>query len=618
MKTVLNSQNFELSDTSSIFLDKYLERMKNFIEKNNIEIEVYEDIQERIAEIFSAEKLGNISDKVVINIVNEIWEPDEIFSELIEETHKISEEKSGNFKEYFSNQGKQLTRNSEKWIFFGICYGIAQRYNIDPLLIRLFFIFWIFLGWMTILLYIVLIFLLPNKKNDNIIIEKATKLKDNIIIQSKKVGKRIENIEKKQLTDFKNLVIENAKNIWYKIKIQKIRDKFSSNSNKNNKELDSDIQNNDKIINENIVNKSTKTKTQINNYPLSSHSDEIKEKIVYREIKPNIFIRFFRFIISVIKNILYFIFYWARFFLAFIIFVFAIPTLIAVLFTSGLIFSDIQVGNQALFEQVDFFFKIWIVWLLFSIFFWILGIFLKLLSSKIVANIFMINWLIWILIFAFIWGLGFFKTANEFTDIYTHTQILEIDTKDIRIQDLDTLSNWEGINWLSDITFIQTDNEKIIIEVTSIINRKNKKIADGIFEKLSPVSIINNNQLNLETYKSVSFTEVVPYSFLRKDIKIYLPKDANISLWLIDGNNIDNISNLYHWDTNNSYQYIWSLRQCENTNLIYDSELSGYKCISNNEVLNNQELDILSEQIVIDEIDDIINQELKNVEIIPQ
>jgi hypothetical protein len=72
MKIILNSLTFELSDTSFTFLEKYLERMKIFIEKNNIEIEVYEDIEERIAEIFSTGKTHKVSDKVVINIVNEI------------------------------------------------------------------------------------------------------------------------------------------------------------------------------------------------------------------------------------------------------------------------------------------------------------------------------------------------------------------------------------------------------------------------------------------------------------------------------------------------------------------------------------------------------------------
>jgi hypothetical protein len=103
MKIILNSQNFELSDTSFTFLEKYLERMKTFIEKNNIEIEVYEDIEERIAEIFSIEKTNKVSDKVVINIVNEIGEPDEIFSELIEEEKDSQQTTNNQFKNYFSN-----------------------------------------------------------------------------------------------------------------------------------------------------------------------------------------------------------------------------------------------------------------------------------------------------------------------------------------------------------------------------------------------------------------------------------------------------------------------------------------------------------------------------------
>jgi ribosome-associated translation inhibitor RaiA len=49
----INGQNYEISETSSVFLKKYLERMKSYIEINNIEIEVYEDIEERISEKFT-------------------------------------------------------------------------------------------------------------------------------------------------------------------------------------------------------------------------------------------------------------------------------------------------------------------------------------------------------------------------------------------------------------------------------------------------------------------------------------------------------------------------------------------------------------------------------------
>ena len=214
MKIILNSQNFELSDTSFTFLEKYLERMKTFIENNNIEIEVYEDIEERIAEVFSVEKTKKVSDKVVINIVNEIWELDEIFSELIEEDKDSQQNSTDQFKSYFSNNGKELTRNSKEGIFFWVCYGISKKYNFDALFVRLFFIFGTFLWGFTLLLYVALIFLLPNKldkKTDSVIIDKATQLKDSVVNHAKKAGEKIEKIEqidKKDLENFKDSIIK--------------------------------------------------------------------------------------------------------------------------------------------------------------------------------------------------------------------------------------------------------------------------------------------------------------------------------------------------------------------------------------------------------------------------
>jgi len=72
----INGQKFSLSESSEIFLYKYLNKMKTFMEKNDIEIEVYDDIEERISEKFN-EGIGSktkreVSDTVVIDIVNEI------------------------------------------------------------------------------------------------------------------------------------------------------------------------------------------------------------------------------------------------------------------------------------------------------------------------------------------------------------------------------------------------------------------------------------------------------------------------------------------------------------------------------------------------------------------
>jgi phage shock protein PspC (stress-responsive transcriptional regulator) len=605
MKILLNSQNFELSDTSFTFLEKYLERMKNFIEKNSIEIEVYEDIEERIAEIFSDEKSDKVSDKIVINIVNEIWEPDEIFSELIEETntnHEYSQSDSNNI---FSNNWEEFTRDSKEWIFFGVCYGISQRYKLDPLFVRLFFICGTFLWGFTLLLYVALIFLLPNrpsKKKEHLISDKAIEFKDSMINQAKKAWKKL---EKKDLENFKDTIVTKAKYLWDKIDIQKIKNKLSPSYN-SDKSVHNETESSRSKDLQNWTKKNEEITENIKTYSLNSHWDQIKEKIVYREVKANFIVRFFRFILSIIKNIILFIFHSGRYFLAFIILISAIPVLISVLFTSGLIFSDFTINNQVLFNQVDFFLKIGIVWLLFSIFFGIFGIFLKLLAGKTVANIFMINGLIGIFIFAFIGGLGFFTTANKFTNTYSNTQVINLETNDLHISESKSFANNDGINWLNDIEFIQTNNKNITIEIISTINRSTQIEADSIFWELNTIESNESNQLDLSIYKNVSFSSSVPYSFLRKDIKIYLPKGANITFGYLHGNNIKDISNLYYINNWWDYNKVWWIEQCSNKNLVFNIEKSAYIC-TNISIEN-------SSDTILEEIDIIIEKEIRKVD----
>lgn len=82
MQFNINGQIFELSETSVDFLKKYLQRIRKYIDQNNLESDLYQDIQERIAEKFS-ELSQPMSNKAVIDIVNEIGEPDEIFNDLL-------------------------------------------------------------------------------------------------------------------------------------------------------------------------------------------------------------------------------------------------------------------------------------------------------------------------------------------------------------------------------------------------------------------------------------------------------------------------------------------------------------------------------------------------------
>lgn len=181
----IGRSTYILSETSQIFLQKYLEKMKTYIEKNKIDTDVYTDIEERISERFDESLKKKVkkelSDRTIIEAVNEIWEPSEIFIDMwIEENEWKS--KQTDFKQYFSNKNEQITRNSKKGIIAWVCYGIWERYEIDPLWIRLVFVLGTFLWGTTLILYIVLIILLPDEsdskkkyKNEKENVEKLLK-----------------------------------------------------------------------------------------------------------------------------------------------------------------------------------------------------------------------------------------------------------------------------------------------------------------------------------------------------------------------------------------------------------------------------------------------------------
>jgi hypothetical protein len=219
----------------------------------------------------------------------------------------------------------------------------------------------------------------------------------------------------------------------------------------------------------------------------------------------------------------------------------------------------------------------------------------------------MINWLIGIFIFAFIWGLGFFKTANQFTNTYTKTQTLSLETQDLKIIENNNFTNDEWINWVNNLEFIPTKNDKITIEITSVINRSSQEEADKIFAELIPLSNIQGNQLDLSLLKNTNFSETVPYSFLRKDIKIYLPKNSNIIFWNVYWNNIHRIKNLDYINSRWEQKYLWWLDECSNKIVNFDNTTSRYICLNNN--YNN----IQSGDIILQEVDVIIKEEIKNI-----
>ena len=84
MKTLnLNEKSFQLENDVFKFLHDYIERINAFVAKNQIDTDLHQDILQRLADKLSEKEnqKGWITQKIAIQIVNDLWEPEEIFAE---------------------------------------------------------------------------------------------------------------------------------------------------------------------------------------------------------------------------------------------------------------------------------------------------------------------------------------------------------------------------------------------------------------------------------------------------------------------------------------------------------------------------------------------------------
>ncbi len=489
MKYNLNRQTFELSEISIEFLDKYLSRVKNYLKKNNGEMDLYEDIQERISEKFS-DISGDITNKNVIDIVNEIWEPEEIFSEEFSwETQKSSGYNPEKVKEFFSTENQKLTLSQDDSMIAWVCGWIAQRLGIDSLWVRLAFLVGLFFFGMTFFIYLALWFLIPNGSNQ--------------IKKNKKI---------------KNLSV-----------------------------------NNQEVKHNNLENISEK------NYKNNS---------------------FFQNIFSMIKKIFHIILKIIKIWFKIVILAFILWLLVAViaptLFLSGLFFTDLEIYNQNLLSNVEAFLTLWVIGILFSVLFLIIGILWKIFQGKMIANFLMIFWVIGLFISIFISWIGFFQTSVFFTNTYSNIQTINLENTWDKKINIFPFSKWfentqVTVNWIESVEFKQTQQENAFIEIESIINHKNKQLAQDYFDKLTVSELIQENwEINI--WVENIFNQSVSYQFLRKKITLYIPENTKLQLW--------NIPNWYLVNSiyieNDSYFSYSNI--CENKEISFLEEKKLFTC----------------------------------------
>ena len=157
MKKVLNvgigGRSFIIDEDAYYRLDRYLERFRERTKMGIQTKDVMEDLEQRIAELFS-ESLRSEQEVVNLALVNKIIEqlgmPD---GGPADDDFTFSAEPS------YQNKVKRLYRDPDTKIVGGVCGGLSHYLNVDVVLLRVLFFIALFLGsigfWTYIIFWIV-------------------------------------------------------------------------------------------------------------------------------------------------------------------------------------------------------------------------------------------------------------------------------------------------------------------------------------------------------------------------------------------------------------------------------------------------------------------------------
>lgn len=146
---------FSINEDAFFKLDQYLVRLNNHFSHSDGSKEIMEDIESRIAELFkeylqggSILNLEHINKMILI-----MGTPENIGTE--------SETENAQSSDNYYRTGRRMFRDPYDKKISGVCSGLAHYFGIeDPTWVRVAFVFFGMWGF-GILLYIILIFLLP-------------------------------------------------------------------------------------------------------------------------------------------------------------------------------------------------------------------------------------------------------------------------------------------------------------------------------------------------------------------------------------------------------------------------------------------------------------------------
>lgn len=163
MKKVINvgigGKSFTMDEDAYSKLKKYLTQFRTQTKMGIQTKEVMDDLEERIAELFS-DQINSFRDVINIQIVNsvicQLGMPDgEPFNDAPEGNPFNAAKET--FQDFVSgiNPVKKLYRDPDHKAIGGVCSGVAHYLNLDILLVRLLFFIAFFLGSAGFWIYVI-------------------------------------------------------------------------------------------------------------------------------------------------------------------------------------------------------------------------------------------------------------------------------------------------------------------------------------------------------------------------------------------------------------------------------------------------------------------------------
>ena len=152
---------FHIEERAYEVLRKYLDAIKSHFSPNDGRDEIMQDIESRIGEMLQQHLKDNkqvIVEEDVTSIINVMGKPEQ-FADGNEEKSKSNDEF---YNEMYKRSYKKIYRDTEDRVLAGVCAGLSHRMGVDPLWLRLIWVFVTIVTWSgAFWLYLILAIVLP-------------------------------------------------------------------------------------------------------------------------------------------------------------------------------------------------------------------------------------------------------------------------------------------------------------------------------------------------------------------------------------------------------------------------------------------------------------------------